>query len=510
MAKSVAIVGAGPGGLACAMLLSHAGLNVDLYDRRPVVGGRAASVKAKGFTFDPGPNFLFYPQILEQVFKSCGFELHRKVSMVKLDPMYKVQFGTSGSIECTSDISEMARRVRKLSSRDSDSFVHWINDSREKFFKVQPLFQQACEDNGWQARLKKLGARRIAKAGGTIMDEMEHAFHDPRLRALFCGSPRLTGLSPYHAPPVHAIAGFQEYEQGLWYPMGGVGGVCEIMASIIEQAGANIHLSQPVSEIAFSARSAVGVVTGDNERHKADAVVLGADFSRFMLKRVSYHLRPSWPTDDLREAEHSCSHFVLLIGVSGKRDDLPHCTLYYPHDFERTMAEMGEKHTYSDQPMFLLQNPCITDDTLAPRGMSTLVVQVPVSHRAPRMNWEHKRKLYRDLIIRNLSHIGIRKMPGKVVYHNVITPFDWEKECRHHLGASFGLAATREQMLEKRPNNRFEDIDRLYLVGASTHPGINLPGVFESARITARLILQDFGMSTAKLDAPLMAARPML
>ena len=34
-----------------------------------------------------------------------------------------------------------------------------------------------------------------------------------------------------------------------------------------------------------------------------------------------------------------------------------------------------------------------------------------------------------------------------------------------------------------RPHNRSEEIDRLYLVGAGTHPGAGLPGVLSSARV---------------------------
>ena len=47
------------------------------------------------------------------------------------------------------------------------------------------------------------------------------------------------------------------------------------------------------------------------------------------------------------------------------------------------------------------------------------------------------------------------------------------------------------QMLHMRPHNRFEDVDGMYLVGGGTHPGSGLPVIFESARITSRLLLED-------------------
>jgi hypothetical protein len=57
-------------------------------------------------------------------------------------------------------------------------------------------------------------------------------------------------------------------------------------------------------------------------------------------------------------------------------------------------------------------------------------------------------------------------------------------------------------MLHLRPHNRFEDLDGLYLVGGGTHPGSGLPVIFESARISSKLLLEDFGMNSGGPEAP--------
>jgi phytoene desaturase len=56
-------------------------------------------------------------------------------------------------------------------------------------------------------------------------------------------------------------------------------------------------------------------------------------------------------------------------------------------------------------------------------------------------------------------------------------------------------------MLHLRPHNRFEDVDGIYLVGGGTHPGSGLPVIFESARISSRLLLADMGVATAHSTA---------
>jgi hypothetical protein len=49
-------------------------------------------------------------------------------------------------------------------------------------------------------------------------------------------------------------------------------------------------------------------------------------------------------------------------------------------------------------------------------------------------------------------------------------------------------------MLWRRPHNRFEEANNLYIVGGGTHPGSGLPTIFESARISSKLLLADLGI----------------
>ena len=62
-----------------------------------------------------------------------------------------------------------------------------------------------------------------------------------------------------------------------------------------------------------------------------------------------------------------------------------------------------------------------------------------------------------------------------------------------HRGATFSMAHTLDQMLFLRPQNRYQDLDGVYLVGGSTHPGSGLPVIYSSARITCRALTRDLG-----------------
>src|SRR4051812_45778197 len=111
MARQVVIIGAGPGGLAAAMLLAHAGLSVRVLETQAHVGGRTSTHEMDGFRFDLGATFFLYPRVLEEIFAAVGYDLHEQVPMVRLDPQYHLIFGAGGELRCTPDVERMEQQV---------------------------------------------------------------------------------------------------------------------------------------------------------------------------------------------------------------------------------------------------------------------------------------------------------------------------------------------------------------------------------------------------------------
>src|SRR3954453_10778583 len=98
------------------------------------------------------------------------------------------------------------------------------------------------------------------------------------------------------------------------------------------------------------------------------------------------------------------------------------------------------------------------------------------------------------MTLERLERIGIKDIENRTRFEKILTPTDWEHDLNVYTGATFNLTHSLGQMLHLRPRNRFEDLRGVYLVGGGTHPGSGLPVIFESARITARLLLQDAGL----------------
>src|SRR5512137_1529608 len=78
MSKRVLIVGAGPGGLATALLLAKAGAEVTVPEKQPRVGGRTSAIEGDGYRFDLGSTFFLDPQILQEIFLEAGRDIQRR------------------------------------------------------------------------------------------------------------------------------------------------------------------------------------------------------------------------------------------------------------------------------------------------------------------------------------------------------------------------------------------------------------------------------------------------
>ena len=230
------------------------------------------------------------------------------------------------------------------------------------------------------------------------------------------------------------------------------------MARVAKRLGVEIRLDEPVEEILFAGKRAVGVRTAQGT-HRADAVVVNADFARAMERLVPDQLRRRWTNRKLAKKKYSCSTFMMYLGVEGKFD-LPHHTIHIAEDYAKNLEDIEDRHVLSDDPSFYVQNACVTDPSLAPRGHSTLYVLAPVTHQHPNVDWSKERTRYRELLLRQIRKAGYDLDPSRIRYERVITPADWDTRYEIYRGATFNLAHSLDQMLHLRPHNRFEDLER--------------------------------------------------
>ncbi|HYF09007.1 MAG TPA: phytoene desaturase family protein [Acetobacteraceae bacterium] len=491
----VSIIGAGPGGLAAAMLLAAEGARVTVHERNEGPGGRTRTIAGDGgYRFDLGPTFFLYPRILAEIFESCGARLEDEVELIRLDPQYRLVFEGRDqvSVDATPDLARMEAEIAKLDPLDARGLAAFMAENRAKLALFSPILRRPMLSHRDLVRPDMLRALPMLRPHLTVDADLRRYFRDPRTRLAFTFQSKYLGMSPFRCPALFSILSFLEYEHGVFHPRGGCGAVSEAMARVAERLGVTFRYGETVDRMVFEGRRAVGVEAA-GRRFEADAVVVNGDFAHAIPRLMPEALRPHWPDRKIAKARYSCSTFMLYLGIEGALPGLAHHTVLLAEDYQRNLAEI-EGGTIPANPSVYVQHATATDGTLAPPGHSTLYVLVPVPNLRCGVDWGREAPRYRALALRRLEALGLKDLEPRIRTERMLTPQQWQDEQAVGFGATFNLAHDLGQMLCFRPRNRFGKAEGVYLVGGGTHPGSGLPVIFEGARISAGLLMRDLGM----------------
>ena len=466
--SDVVVVGAGPGGLACSMLLAKAGINVTILEKSDDVGGRTRVFEKDGFKYDNGPTFYHYPEIAEEIFEALGLDARDELGLIELNPNYRLVFGAGGSINASTDLEDMVSQIGELCGEDNaNGFRRYIEDNRTKL-----TLSKNCLNSPWRGPTDLISRRalRVAKVlrpWRSVSSDLSKMFTDERMQLAMSFQTKYLGMSPFQAPSLFTILAYLEYEHGVFHVEGGLGTITQKMANIARELGVKIILNETVNEFVFEGKKVIGART-DNGTYTADKFVMNADFATGMKGLIPDKLRKKWSNKKLDQKSYSCSTYMLYLGID-KLYDTPHHQIYAAKDYQKNLKEVTENRVTWDDPSIYVQNACVTDSTMAPEGHSTIYVLVPASSSHEGINWEDIKDDYMDVILKQMEKLGFEGIKDHIVSQTIVTPDDWAARDIYK-GAVFNLAHGLDQMLWRRPQNKFEELDHLYLEAVSyTH-----------------------------------------
>src|ERR1700712_2915417 len=186
MMRPVSIIGAGPGGLAAAMLLSQSGADVTVFERHDKVGGRSGTIEAPTpqgrFHFDIGPTFFLYPRVLADIFAACGRRLEDFVELIRLDTHYDVIFEGSGRSTPSSDIPRLQRSIATLCPEDAANIPAFLADSRSKLAAFRPVLESPFNSALDLLKPDVMKALRLLRPFTSVDGDLKKWFKDPRVR----------------------------------------------------------------------------------------------------------------------------------------------------------------------------------------------------------------------------------------------------------------------------------------------------------------------------------------
>jgi phytoene desaturase len=485
-AAPVVVVGSGFGGLAAAVRLRAMGHQVTVVEAADQHGGRAGVIRQDGFTFDMGPTVITAPYLLDELFHLVGRDPRSYYELVPVDPFYRVRFPDGSHFDYVGDEDRLIAQIAALSPPDVDGYRRLLATVRQIFdVGYTKLADQPFDRLSDMLRVVPSMIR--LRSDQTVWQMVCRHIQDPRLRQVFTFQPLLVGGSPLRTSSIYLLIHWLERKWGVWFPLGGTGALVGALVQLLEELGVELRTSSPVEEIEVERGRTVAVRLGSGERLPCSAVVFGGDPSHAYGRLVAPQHRKTHTDRRIARRTPSMSLFVSYFGSSRKWPDIAHHTILLGPRYEGLLDDLFVRHKLADDFSLYLHRPTASDPSLAPEGSDGFYVLSPVPNDRSGIDWNERASVYEEQI---LSYLDQGPMPGlrsTLVTRASIDPRHFRNQLRSVEGAAFGLEPTLTQSAWFRYHNRSEDIDGLYFVGASTHPGAGVPGVLNSARVLERV-----------------------
>ncbi len=526
MAKKALVIGSGFGGISLALRLQSLGFDSMILERLDGPGGRAYVHKAQGFTFDMGPTVLTVPHFIEELFSlernqpklnepdfpeailgeekrirsgiSGGPNTSRYVDIKPILPFYRIYFDDGTFFDYDGDPISTREQIKKLAPEDLEGYERFHNAAKA-------IFERGFLELGYTyfgdipSMLKVVPDLLKLDAVKPLFSFIKKYFKSDKMRQVFSFEPLLVGGNPLRVPAIYAMIHFVEKTWGIHFAMGGTGHLVNALLKKYQELGGQIRYQADVRKINVirdaGKKRATGISLATGEQIDADLVVSNADYTTTYLKLIEPEYR-RWNRDSLvKLRKQSMSLFVLYFGFKADnlKLELKHHNIILGPRYEELLTDIFDRKILAKDFSQYLHIPTLTDPSLAPVGHHAAYTLIPVPHNGSGLEWSRIGTGFASTILEFLETRGfIPELSKRIVYQKFITPDYFETELASYLGNGFGVEPILRQSAFFRPHNRSEDISNLYLVGQGTQPGGGTPSVMMSAKMTARVIAEDF------------------
>lgn len=497
----VVVVGAGVGGLACALRLAHAGRKVVLAEAAAGPGGKMRQVQIGDHTLDAGPTVFTMRWVFEELLAECGYDLATLLPMRVATTLGRhawadKQHGTA-CLDLFANMHASADAIGEFAGADeAHNYLAFAKRSRQVYQSLEKAYVRGSRPTPWSLmhRVGWRGLPGLARISPftTLWHELGGHFKTYRMRQLFGRYSTYCGSSPYLAPATLMLIAHVE-QDGLWLVEGGMHRLAKLLAGLITQAGGSILYNTKVLEVLQQHGQVTGVrlqnAEGETEQISASAVVYNGDVAALSAGLLGPNLLPSRPTP----APRSLSALTWNMVTVPQGFPLLRHTVFFSDNYEAEFKHLFKRTQLPDQPtvyVCALDRPDQEDRHTQRDEPERVLCLVNAPANGDTASWQPE--AYRAceseawaLLAR--CGLSFAASPHETV---VTTPKDFAHMFPGTGGALYGQPSHGWLSSFQRPGARTA-IDGLYLAGGSVHPGPGVPMAALSGRQAAASVLED-------------------
>jgi phytoene dehydrogenase-like protein len=475
------VIGAGHNGLVAAAYLAQAGLEVEVFERRDVVGGACVTEELwPGVRASPGAYTLSLLRAevvrdLDLAAHGLHVDVHEPYLFAPLPDGRKV-------VTWSSRKRTHAQLGREWSRADADGYADWSERWERAAARARPLLLEPPDRQRW---LEAIGPELL---DGSIADQLA-GMPSEAVRVPFAIQGLIGTLAGPEDPGTAFVSFYHQLGEaagapGAWgFVRGGMGTVTAALRSAAEAAGARVHVEAPVERVVVDEERARGVVLESGRELRAAAVLSNADPRR--TARLA-----GLPEPEGWRQEGPVVKVMLLL------DGLPEFPAWPgPEPWAGTIdvgftladlaAAAADARAGEPAARPWIESACQTaaDPTLAPAGrhvLSMFCQCFPADADAAAAA---------DAAIARFAAV-CPQLPDRIIDRLPLGPRELEARFGLTGGHIFHGEMLGDQLLERRFGaRRFGGTEGLYLAGSGAHPGGAVTGA--PGYLAARAVLED-------------------
>lgn len=491
--RRVVVIGAGLGGLSCAVRLAASGYKVTVLERQRQAGGKLQRVVHGPYRFDRGPSTITMRHAFQEVFTAAGRRLEDYLTLYPIHPVSRSVFADGTTVDWSGDTESVKEQIARYSPEDARALEGFMTESRRLFDLSRRYFlNRLMLDWRDMGDLRMLRAFLQVRPMTTLKGLLTKYFRHPHTLAMLGRYATYVGASPEQAPAIFAMLAHAEAELGVYGVQGGTYEIVQAFVRLALELGVKLVTGAEAERILTRSGRVCGVRVNGCDL-PADLVVANADLLTAYSTLLPPEARPRMPDARITGYEPSLSGFALLAALPRRPEMLRHHTVFFPEHYETEFHDIFGTRQAPQDPALYVCNPAYSEPegSCAPAGGSSLFILANAPYLSPAWSWETERERYQEKVLERLSARGLGPWLREGELVAAYTPADLYNDTRAYRGAIYGISSNGRRQTFFRPGNRCPDVSGLWFVGGTTHPGGGTPIVVTSGRLVAERILEE-------------------
>ena len=489
----VVVIGAGIGGLAAAIDLARAGLEVRVVERRPSPGGKMREAVAAGRPIDSGPTVLTMRRVFDELFDRAGASLDSELSLRRAEVLARHAWGPDARLDLHADVARSSEAIGEFAgAAEARRFDSFAAAARDVYRTLERPYLRSSRPTPlsltWRIGLGRLGELWRIRPFTTLWRALSGHFRDPRLRQLFGRYATYCGSSPFLAPATLMLVAHVE-QDGVWLVTGGMQRLAEALARLAAKRGARLEYGTAATSIVVQRGRTAGVELADGRRLAAQAVIANADVAALTQGLLGDGVRGA--TRPVPARARSLS--AITWSLAARTDGFPllRHNVFFSDDYA---AEFDDLFGRRRPPVAPTVYVCAQDradhapePAPAPERLMCLINAPATGDDASRPSSEFEP--CEERTFRQLERCGLRVRRDAATTVTT-TPREFAELFPGTGGALYGRASHGWRASFSRPGSRSR-VPGLYLAGGSTHPGPGVPMAALSGMLAAACVIED-------------------